>query len=291
MGKLLNADMPGRKGSGRVWLLAAGLALALAAGAAPLAGPASGQMAENAMAVDAVPGGAIDATRTVTGGDPFDITINVTSVGTPYQAYQFNVRYDMSILQFVTGQNHQPGGLAACSAPLDNNSSIYLGCASFTNETTDFMGVTDTLTFRCIADGVSPLHLLTDEEVGITTGTNMAAGNAQMVPMRLTDASITCASTGATPQPEAVQATATASAVETRVAAGLTPYPGTDAVAQTGGAQAGQVGRTVGPGAGAGGDSVLDRPIVIVIALGALVAGAAIVGSVVWRRRQEAGGK
>jgi hypothetical protein len=132
---------------------------------------------------------------------------------------------------------------------------------------------------------------VTDEEVGVATGTNMASAMGVMIPVRLADASITCTSTGATAQPEAAQATATAATVETRVAAGLAPYPDADVAAQTGGAPAGQGGRTVGPGAGAGGDSVLDRPIVIVIALGALAAGAAIVGSVVWRRRQEAGGK
>lgn len=236
----------------------------------------------NAMAVDVLPGGAIDAERTVAGKEPFQVTVNITEVAVPYVAYQFKLQYDIAILEFVSNENHEPGGLNVCPEPFVSESTVFMGCASVTLTPTEFVGVTDTLTFRCIADGTSRLHLMSNDEVGVATGSNMA-GESDLIETELRDASVTCSSTGENANPTAAYATATASAMETRVAAGLPPVPGT--------AVAGQVESAAGssdrgaPRAGNGDANFMRQPLVVGLLSAAALVGVALAGLGLWRRR------
>jgi hypothetical protein len=55
----------------------------------------------NNLAVDAVSGGTVDLTRTVTGAVEFDIGVNVTEATTAYVGYQARIRYDSTVINFV----------------------------------------------------------------------------------------------------------------------------------------------------------------------------------------------
>src|SRR3989304_7684081 len=72
----------------------------------------------NAMAVDAIPGGDIDATRMVEGSGPFDVDIVVTEARTPYSFYEYWLKWDASVLVLDKQAELAPAGLVNCGGPM-----------------------------------------------------------------------------------------------------------------------------------------------------------------------------
>lgn len=149
------------------------------------------------MVVDAISGGAVDASRSVTEASPFDVDIVVDKAASGYQGYQYMLQWDPAVLAYEGQEDLKPAELELCAAATARENTVYGGCARV-SENTNYTGPMNTVTFRCVADGTSPLHLmsLTEErQFGCTT-----LGYAGVVvETTLTDASVTCQGVGEAP--------------------------------------------------------------------------------------------
>jgi len=176
-----------------LWVVMAGLLVSCGGGepsAEPTPVPTPVFVGTAAIAVDAVSGGAVDATTVVTGSSPFDVDIVILSVDPGYQGYQYKLEWDPSILAY-DGQKHlMPAELSICADPVLAASDIYAGCARMGGETT-ITGPLNTVTLHCIGTGTSPLHLNTLTE-DPAFGTSAIAEMGFFVDTALTDASVTC---------------------------------------------------------------------------------------------------
>lgn len=142
------------------------------------------------MAVDAVSGGEITAATEVRGTGPFDIDINVLAATTGYQAYQYYLEWDPNLLALDEHRDLKPDGLELCAKPAISADVVAAGCVNVTEATT-FAGPVSTITFHCVANGTSVLHLLTSAEDPASYSTAMAPRGV-VVQTNLTDASVTC---------------------------------------------------------------------------------------------------
>jgi hypothetical protein len=149
------------------------------------------------MVMDAVSGGAVDAGRVVTGSDPFDVDLVVDKAVSGYQGYQFTIRWNQSVLAYQEQKDLKPEQLVLCSAPNVRENSVYGGCARV-SENTNYVGPLNTLTFRCAADGVSPIHLV-DLTEDPNFGTTELGYAGVTVETTLADASVTCQGVGQAP--------------------------------------------------------------------------------------------
>lgn len=143
-----------------------------------------------AMAVDAVSGGAVDATRLVAGTSPFDVDIVMLSVDPGYQGYQYKLEWDPSILAFDSQKHLMPAELSLCADAVVAASNVYTTCVRAGAATT-FTGPLNTVTLHCIGEGTSPLHLKTTTE-DRAFGTAAVGDTAYYMDTALTDASVTC---------------------------------------------------------------------------------------------------
>ncbi len=147
------------------------------------------------MAVDTVSGGAVDAARVVTGSSPFDVDTVILSAAGGYQGYQYLVQWDPAVLAYEGRKDLKPAGLELCASVDATENTAYGGCARTGDTTTDYTGPVDTLTFHCVADGTSTLHLVTltdDPDFGSTA---LGFGGLT-IETTLNDASVTCQGTG-----------------------------------------------------------------------------------------------
>jgi uncharacterized membrane protein len=171
--------------------IAAALALVTATVAMELGRPSSASAEpSNAMAVDADPSTVpVDTARTVTGGGNFDVSINVTAATILYDTYKWKLLWDQSVLALNAGA-HSTGDLfSSCAGFTATASDVATSCGPSAAEQA-FTGVVDTLTFHCIASGISSLHLLPLAEDDVNGTTTIAAGVT--VGTDLADATITC---------------------------------------------------------------------------------------------------
>lgn len=175
----------------------------------------------NTMSVDAISGGSLDSTRTVTEADPFDVDIQIQHGGITeldYSAYEVAICFDSTVLEFVPtddldGDTNPEswtytdfGGLLAhwrlfvesgsCTATLPG--TRLLGASSRAGGTTSASGVAAAARFACVAEGTTIVHLVTEEEDVTFAGT--LARNGEHLPTALVDATIVC-SPPATPTP------------------------------------------------------------------------------------------
>lgn len=141
------------------------------------------------LAVDAVPGDPFDATRTVSGDEPFGVDVNVVEVSGPYKAVQFKLRWDAAVLAYVDQEYHEPIELGFCQLPSFEEGGIYGGCAG--QIATVFTGAIATVKMRCVGSGTSPLHLVTFAE-DPDFGSGLAFDPGLTFPSTYRDASITC---------------------------------------------------------------------------------------------------
>jgi hypothetical protein len=149
------------------------------------------------MAIDAVSGGAVDASRVVTGSDPFDVDLVVDKAVSGYQGYQFTIQWDPTVLAYQEQKDLQPEQMVLCATPNVKENSVYSGCARV-SENTSYVGPLNTLTFQCVADGVSPMHLVSLTE-DPAFGTSELGFSGVTVETTLTDASVTCQGLGQAP--------------------------------------------------------------------------------------------
>lgn len=156
--------------------------------ATPVPSPTT-PLESNGLAVDALPGGSVDAARTVPSGTSFDVDIVVTAAPNAYKAYQYTLEWDPVVLAYVDLTYPKAGGLDVCPPPTRGADNIYGGCAGFTP--TDFVGTVSTVTLECVEPGTSALHLqpLSDNP---TFGTGMTLEPGLPLPTDLADAEITC---------------------------------------------------------------------------------------------------
>ena len=180
----------------------------------------------NAMAADATSGGSVDPTRTVNGSTPFQMSVHITQAGEPYQGYQVGVQYDSAVINYVSATylNGATHGMVL-NAPLVDQavsgtlrrtragSSLLSGTITFTGEV---LGVT----YRCVANGTTSLHLVTQAEAASWTTT---IGPAGALATDLTDATVTCEGFAEPTATSTPTATATATATETPEADTPTP--------------------------------------------------------------------
>lgn len=160
--------------------------------AEPATTPVPGvSLGEAEIAVDAVSGGTVDATRTVTGTGPFEVDVVIVSTTEGYQGYQYKLRWDEAVLAYDGQTDLKPADLDLCATPTVRGSTVYGGCVRVSDNTT-FTGPVNTLTLHCLSTGTSPLHLMTrTEDPHFGSGTLGFAGVS--IPTTLTDASVTCA--------------------------------------------------------------------------------------------------
>jgi hypothetical protein len=164
--------------------------------------------APNAMAVDAIPGGSINQWRWWLGGSPFDIDIVVTAAGEPYAAYDLALSYDDQILEFVPTADRDGdtvleswgytglGGMGlkatVSRSDLDGDTVLekLVGGSALSSGTTTATGAVVTGRFRCVGNGVSPLHLVTPAEAVLSTTT--IDDDAAAIDTSLADANVWC---------------------------------------------------------------------------------------------------
>ncbi len=164
--------------------------------------------APNAMAVDAVPGGALDSARAVKSGGAFDIDILMTAAGKAYGGYQFALSYDDGVLALLPtadldsdttldswAYNELDGtALNAEVVQRDRDGDAALdqasGGSALLSGATSATGVIATVRFQCVGDGVSAIHLVVPGEA--TFGTTTLAEGGGAIDTRLEDAWITC---------------------------------------------------------------------------------------------------
>jgi len=203
----------------------------------------------NAIAVDAVSGGSVDASRTVTGTDPFDVDVVITTVGEAYQAYQQYTQWNPAVLALDNAVFLSPDGLVLCGQRVTTESTVQGGCAGM--GTTTYTGPVETFTFHCVADGTTTLHLVTLVE-NFQFGTTTVRSPGSIIDTTLIDASMTCQGIGppatATPTSTPVVSptpTPTRTATPTRTPTATptptatrtpTPTPGTPTATPTPGA-------------------------------------------------------
>ena len=133
---------------------------------APTATP---EATPNAMAVDAVSGGARDPSRTVSGVAPFDVDIAVTSASRAYVGYQYRLRWDPAVLAYDGQAYVTESGFGLCGAPAAEVSSVEAGCARMAGAV-QFAGPVATVTFHCVADGSTSLELVGPIDSDLSTG-------------------------------------------------------------------------------------------------------------------------
>jgi len=170
----------------------------------------------NAMAVDAIPGGPIDASRTVDGSEPFEVNIVITHASIPYESSQYGLEWDPAVLAFDSEMALHPSGPAGCLKARPERSKVWGACARG-GETARFVGPVNTVRLHCVSDGESPLHLITAAEDTIYTTTLNIHGQA--IDTTLTDTLIACRNVGP-PAPTPVPP-ANDSFSEAKVVAGL----------------------------------------------------------------------
>jgi hypothetical protein len=164
--------------------------------------------AANAMAVDAIPGGGIDAWRWWLGGSPFDMDVVVSAAAAPYAGYDLALTYDDQILEFVptvdldgdtvleswTYSGLGSMGLKATVSRTDLDGDTVLdklvGGSARSSGTSTATGAVITARFRCIGNGTSPVHLVAPAEAVLSTTT--IDDNAAVIDTSLTDANVSC---------------------------------------------------------------------------------------------------
>ena len=141
------------------------------------------------MAVDAIPGEATDATRTMTGTAPFDVDIVIAKAEPAYQGYQYMLLWDPAVLALDGQVDLKPDDLSMCATPATADERVAAGCIRAAGPTT-FGGAVNRVTLHCVGDGTSQLHLLSSAEEDSFTTTLLPDGRA--IATALVDASVTC---------------------------------------------------------------------------------------------------
>jgi hypothetical protein len=198
-------------------------------------------VATNAMAVDAVAGGSVDAGRTVSDSTPFDISIHVTLAGTEYWAYGVVLEYDSAVINFVpvttkkvTYVNGADSGLNINATAMDSAAAgslrrVEMG-SSASDAATTWVGEVVKVRYQCVAPGTTGLVMIPVDPgpPSVNNSTTLGAGGV-LIGTDLINATVTCeAEATATSTPTATDtpaATDTPTPTETPVPPTDTPTP------------------------------------------------------------------
>jgi len=216
----------------RLWALLT-LLLVVAALRAP---PPATASSSDGMAVDAVPGGGVDASVWVPEGASFQVDVVLTDASIAYQGYQDELSFDSSVVNADTVTQLSPAGTDfVCGATATNNSDNSIpgytgraydyGCGKLSAGGNTFTGPVTTVTLHCVGNGTSALHLVTlvEDSASGTTTVDAFGGN---ISTGLTDASVTCGGEGPAPTPTPGEGpTATPLPGATPAPPGATPTP------------------------------------------------------------------
>jgi hypothetical protein len=151
----------------------------------------AGTPSNNQYIVDADAGTAgIQTTVSINVGNSISVAWVIANIVDPWNAEQGNMQFDPALVAVPSDPvDTNLGGAGICGGTIETD-HVYRGCARLSGTTTA-AGVTRTMTVQCLAAGTSPLHLLSDAEVGEATGTNFGLAEGVGEP-QLFDASITC---------------------------------------------------------------------------------------------------
>jgi len=227
----------------RIALIAVSLLVLVAACLGIWAANERGALAQdvNVMAVDAVSGGGVDASTTVTGTDPFDVDIMVTDAPIAYKVEQYKLQWDPALLAYDSETPTLLDGLTICGSPTVGANTVYNSCAALAPTTAT--GAVHTVTLHCVGTGTSPLHLVTVVE-DPTFGTSTTGEAGVKINTALTDASITCAFDTPTPTTATATPTPTPTPTPTATPGGWNEMA-VDADGGAGGASGVQASKTV----------------------------------------------
>ena len=153
---------------------------------------------------------------------PFDVTLSVTRADQTWALYNAEIAYDTTVLK-VNSVTRLP--FAQCNdanwAAPQTTPTIVVACVFQSSTAT---GAASTITFQCLKDGSSELHLVTPAEDSIN-GSTLSDENAEVIPTDLTDGpTITCG-VGGPVQTVAIPTNPTGADVETAVAGSPIPAP------------------------------------------------------------------
>jgi len=168
------------------------------------------------MAVDADPSteDIVDTSASRGMEEEFEVSTNITAVGTPYFGYQMSIEFDDGILAFVPVEPPMGivytgfGGMSSDAVALvqdddsDGLPEIY-GASARNTGTTTATGRANNVRFRCTAPGTTSLHLLTSSESATYHTSTVDYPFGDFITTTLQDASITCSSAAASPTPTA----------------------------------------------------------------------------------------
>jgi hypothetical protein len=157
--------------------------------ATPPVAPTAQVLEGGAMALDAVAGGQVDASRVVTGQGPFEVDVVVVKAGPGYQGYQFTLLWDPAVLAYDSQVDLMPEQLNLCAAPTAREGTVFAGCARVQGNTT-FEGPLNTLTFHCVGQGTSAIHLATPNEV--PSGSTLLGYGGVTIVTETEDVAVTC---------------------------------------------------------------------------------------------------
>ncbi len=185
---------------------------------------AQAQAGTNAMAVDAVSGGGVDGSVVVPAGGAFTVDLVITAAPTPYAGYGAKIEFNGGVINYDSFVYAPLGGTTLSAAATLVNDGCGPGCdrlqfgSARPSDTTSETGVAGTVTFHCVAEGSTMLHLLPPGE-GVNHSTLLGLGGV-IIPTSLTDAQVTCGEGGAPPPPAP-----TATSGPSTPAAGPQPTP------------------------------------------------------------------
>ncbi len=184
-------------------------------------------------AVAASPGGlALSVgSATQTTSTPFDVTVSITRADQEWAVYNVQVAYDSSVLQ-VKSVTRLP--IADCTdanwANPQTTPTVLIACVFQASTAT---GPIDTITFQCLKDGSSVLHLVTLAEDSIQ-GSTLSDFNADAIPTDLTDGPTIKCGAGGPVETVAIPTNPSQGDVQTAIAGSAIPAPTGAATAPSG---------------------------------------------------------
>jgi hypothetical protein len=164
--------------------------------------------APNALAVDAIPGGAVNQWRYVVGGNPFDMDVVVLTAGDAYAGYNAALSYNDQVLEFLPttdvdgdtaleswaysglGGTSLNAAVAASDGDGDTAPDTAVGGSARAAGVTSATGTAVAGRFRCIGNGSSAVHLVMPAEAA--SGTTTLGPGGTTIDTSLADANVWC---------------------------------------------------------------------------------------------------
>lgn len=138
--------------------------------------------------------GGVDASATYNVNDEFEVSVNITQAPNAYAGYQAKVQFDPTVLAYDDPPGVTYMGLGAMvidTTPTVGADTVFAGSARISGTQND-TGQAHKIGFKCIAGGLSDLHLVTLVEDAAFGSKTMGPGGVP-IDTALVDASVICA--------------------------------------------------------------------------------------------------